>query len=161
MVYIDVLNKKKDLKVKLCKESSDFFFHFFHAIDTEELACLYLMINNHRLDLDFSYDFLSIYDFLQNLIEFLNSDILNQEFVLLLYERGDDKLIFQNIKNNNVKVLLINNGDKFESIFNSRDLKKIFIDLINKINDIGSYFNLTPLNKNHLDKWKNEIVLTL
>jgi hypothetical protein len=154
MLKIEIINTKKVIKIKDFEEDIDFFYNFFKKIDDEKIAIFYYGFD------DFEFDFLSIFDFLKNLVFFINSNDSEKEFILLLYERGSDKIIF-NKKNNNFNVSLIKDDECNDYTYSQKELNFLIFKLVDNLDAINTIFKISELNKTHFDLWKKNIVSVL
>ncbi|WP_291131235.1 hypothetical protein [Flavobacterium sp. UBA7682] len=158
MLKIDVLKSNDSFTIKSYDESSDFFLKLFKIVDKEQIASFYFKDKTNFVKFDFAYDFLSIYDFLESLIKYVNSSDYNNAYILLLYERGDDKFIFNLNDNQMITSKFVCNDNVIENVYSIEIFKDHIVELINKINDIVTLFNLTELNYSHYIKWRNDFM---
>jgi hypothetical protein len=156
MLKIEVLKSNDNFRIKTYKESSDFFLNLFSKIDREQIASFYFKDEINFVKFDFAYDFLSIYDFLGNLIKYVNSSDFKNKYLLLLYERGEDKFVFDLKNNQMINSKFFCNDKVIEEVDSIEIFKNYIIELINKVNDIVTLFDLSELNYSHYIKWRND-----
>jgi len=135
MLKIEVLKSNDNFRIKTYKESSDFFLNLFSKIDREQIASFYFKDEINFVKFDFAYDFLSIYDFLGNLIKYVNSSDFKNKYLLLLYERGEDKFVFDLKNNQMINSKFFCNDKVIEEVYSIEIFKNYIIELINKVNE--------------------------
>jgi hypothetical protein len=148
MLKIEIINTKKVIKIKDFEEDIDFFYNFFKKIDDEKIAIFYYGFDDFKLEFDFEFDFLSIFDFLKNLVFFINSN------------DSENKIIF-NKKNNNFNVSLIKDDECNDYTYSQKELNFLIFKLVDNLDAINTIFKISELNKTHFDLWKKNIVSVL
>ncbi|MBN9286248.1 hypothetical protein [Flavobacterium sp.] len=158
MFIIEILKRTNGIRLKNYKEPSSFFLDFFRKIDQDKIATLYLKIGEKKMQLDFGYDLLSLYDFFPNCLEYLNTNSFEKSKTLLLFERGSDKIVFTKIDDNSlVELQLESNGNTYTEVVDINYLNTVFFDLTNRVIDIYNLFLNSSKNFEHIQKWESDI----
>lgn len=161
MFIINQLKTNSNIIIKENQECSTFFLELFQMIDEKQLCELQIIFPEVIQNFDFSYDFLSIYDFLPNFVKFINSTDVTKEFTLLLYERGEDKIVIRKEKDNNIHLnYILNVQQNIKLVLSVIELNNIMKNLIANLRNV-IFSNFTFKKNNCFDKWVYEIEASL
>lgn len=161
MIVLNV-NDKNKLNIEIRKKFSnrgDFFLFLMRKIDEFKIADFSIQVGNFKKSMDFSYDFLSIYNFLNNVLIFVNAPVHDKtKFYLLLYERGEDKLRFEYAQDNTIQICYLDADITLGSENRAVDsLNREFKSLLNSVNEIKTHFILNEKHASFFDEWTQSI----
>lgn len=167
MIHIQVNNPvvKKFVIHKHFESQSSFFLYLMDKVDNYQLASWYVKVGSHRQEMDFGYDFLAIYDFLNIIVAFINTPHeIGDEIDLLLYESGSDRLQFICLENGMMEIHYRNENEVLgKEVISGVEINRIFEQLLKDFGAIKLHFLFNDENNELFEDWlttiRQEIVL--
>ncbi len=156
MFSIQIINFDKPYKFK--KTNSDFFGCFFKNIDNYKIAKFYVNLDK-TFEYDFAYYFLMLYDFFDNILDFISNDKITF-YEVNLYERDDDKIVFLKNKDR-VSVNYYEKEEIYNYTYSCSSLKESIINMFKNISIISKMFDLDLIQRNKIDNWIDSQLLPL
>ena len=158
-IKLNNIEKKQIAFKKNFSNDCDVFLSLMNKIDENKIARFNLNVGDFDLPMDFSYDFLSISDFLGNVLFFINNtNNIGSHKDLLFYERDDSKLRFTHLVDGNIDVRFISNQKELgHQIYSTNGINSVFKEVVTKFDQIKLCFSFSENNLLSIDKWMNSI----